>query len=80
MVAARNLDNRKIIRELNNLKVKASMASDIWSNNDASLIGTSLYYIDDNFERPQAMFIGCTGLIVLPVHGGATLRAGGPPV
>ena len=41
--------------------VKPSMASDIWSNSDVSLMGTFLYYIDDEWDGLHAMLIGCTG-------------------
>ena len=41
--------------------MKPSMASDIWSDSDVSLMGTFLYYIDEDWENLHAMLIGCTG-------------------
>ena len=41
--------------------MKRSMASDIWSDGDVSLMGTILYYIDEDWENLHAMLIGCTG-------------------
>ena len=61
MVVAGRVNNRKIITQLEEQKVKPSMASDIWSDSDVSLMGTFLYYIDEDWENPHAMLIGCTG-------------------
>ena len=61
MVAAGKVDNRRIITKLKMQNVKPSMASDIWSNSDVSLMGTFLYYIDDEWEGLHAMLISCTG-------------------
>ena len=41
--------------------MKPSMASDIWSDSDVSLMGTFLYYIDEDWENLHAMPTGCTG-------------------
>ena len=46
MVAAGRVNNRRIITQLKEQKVKPSMASDIWSDSGVSLMGTFLYYID----------------------------------
>ena len=46
MAAAGRVNNRRIIRQLKEQKVKPSMASDIWSDSDVSLMGTFSYYID----------------------------------
>ena len=51
MVAAGRVNNRKIITQLKEQKVKPSMASGIWSDSDVSLMGTFLYYIDEDWEN-----------------------------
>ena len=51
MFAANKVNNRRIITKLKMQNVKLSMASDIWSDSDASLMGTFLYYVDDEWEE-----------------------------
>ena len=61
MVAAGQVHNRRIITKLKMQNVKPSMASDIWSDGDVSLMATFLYYIDDEWEGLHAMLTRCTG-------------------
>ena len=44
MVATRNLHNKKTVFSLKADGIKPSMASDIWSDSDVSVMGTMLYY------------------------------------
>ena len=61
MVATGNLHNKNTVSSLKADGIKPSMASDIWSDSDVSLMGTMLYYIDANWTGLHAMLIGATG-------------------
>ena len=61
MVATGNLYNKKTVSSLKADGIKPSMASDIWSDSDVSLMGTMLYYIDANRTGLHTMLIGATG-------------------
>ena len=61
MVATGNLHNKKTVSILKADGIKPSMASDIWSDGDVSLMGTMLYYIDADWTGLHAMLIGATG-------------------
>ena len=61
MVATGNLHNKKTVSSLKADGIKLSMASDIWSDGDVSLMGTMLYYIDTDWRGLHAMLIGATG-------------------
>ena len=60
IVATRNLHNKKTLSSLNADGIKPSMASEIWSDSDVSLMGTMLYYIDGDWIGLHAMLICAT--------------------
>ena len=61
MVATGNLHNKKTVSVLKAGSIQPSMASDIWSKSETSLMGTMLYYIDDYSTMLHAMHIGASG-------------------
>ena len=61
MVATGNLHNEKTLSSVKADGIKPSMASNIWSDSDISLMGTMLYYIDADWTGLHTMLIGATG-------------------
>ena len=60
MAATGNLHNKKTVSSVKADGIKANMASDLWSDSDASLIGTLLYYIAADWTGLHTMLIGAT--------------------
>ena len=60
--ATRNFSNKKTVSSLKADGIKPSMASDIWSDSNVSLMRTMLYYIGACLIGLHARFIGATGL------------------
>ena len=48
LVAACKVNWRRILTELNEIKVKPSMPTDIWRDTDVTVMDLFLYYIDDD--------------------------------
>ena len=61
MVARGNICIKKTVSRWKAKDIKPSMASDIWSHSEVSLMGTMLYYIEVHWTGLHAMLIGTTG-------------------
>ena len=53
-------NHREAVAQMKKTGVKPSMAADIWSDTDVSLLATTLYFIDENWAM-QEWLVGCTG-------------------
>ena len=60
MVATGNIHHKKTLSGLKAYGIKRSMASDIWSDSDVSLMGTMLYYSDADWTGLYAMLVRAT--------------------
>ena len=54
-------DVRQILSNLKQQGVKPSIAADIRSDSSISLLGTMVYYIDENWEELHEVLLGCHG-------------------
>ena len=61
MSAAGLRDVRERLCKLKKQGVKPSIAADIWSDYSISLLGTRVYYIDENWEERREVLLGCNG-------------------
>ena len=69
MSAAGLRDVRQRLSKLKQQGVKPSIAADIWSDSSISLLGTMVYYIDENWEERfclAAMDLQDSGTLVMP--------------